>query len=225
MSTALMYAFGNRTDCHIVDEPFYGVYLKTHPDIDHPGREEVLATMPLDFQEVLDETIFREYNTPHVFFKDMAHHLDGLPWSFMGALKNVLLIRKPRALIASFARVINNPTMLDIGLALEFRIMEYFIDNKIEFVVVDSGDIKSDPKRYLNKLCQWLEIEFTEHMLNWPAGPRPEDGIWAKYWYKNVHLSTGFSKAPLSDHPFPRQLQGLLEEAEIYYETLSEYKI
>lgn len=30
-------------------------------------------------------------------------------------------------------------------------------------------------------------------MLEWKSGPIKEDGIWAKYWYENVHQSTGFS--------------------------------
>ena len=29
-------------------------------------------------------------------------------------------------------------------------------------------------------------------MLNWKAGQRKEDGVWAKYWYSSVHKSTGF---------------------------------
>ena len=29
-------------------------------------------------------------------------------------------------------------------------------------------------------------------MLQWEKGARIEDGIWAKYWYKNIHNSSGF---------------------------------
>ena len=31
-------------------------------------------------------------------------------------------------------------------------------------------------------------------MLAWPAGGRPEDGVWAKHWYGAVHRSTGFAE-------------------------------
>ena len=42
LSTACMYAFGNRTDFAAWDEPFYAAYLKD-TGIDHPMRAEVLA--------------------------------------------------------------------------------------------------------------------------------------------------------------------------------------
>ena len=29
-------------------------------------------------------------------------------------------------------------------------------------------------------------------MLSWDRGGIKEDGIWAKYWYENVHKSQGF---------------------------------
>ncbi len=28
-------------------------------------------------------------------------------------------------------------------------------------------------------------------MLGWPAGPKPYDGLWADWWYRNTHKSTG----------------------------------
>ena len=37
-----------------------------------------------------------------------------------------------------------------------------------------------------------LEIPFEKKMLKWEKGGRKEDGIWAKYWYNNIHNSTGF---------------------------------
>jgi hypothetical protein len=42
-------------------------------------------------------------------------------------------------------------------------------------------------------------------MLHWPEGPKPEDGVWAKHWYRSAHRSTGFGAPPttavaLDDH-------------------------
>lgn len=36
--------------------------------------------------------------------------------------------------------------------------------------------------------------------LRWEAGPIPEDGVWAPWWYKSVHESTRFS----SPKKYPR---------------------
>ena len=46
----------------------------------------------------------------------------------------------------------------------------------------------------LQKLCTALDLPFESAMLSWPSGPKKEDGSWAPYWYKNVHLTTGFAK-------------------------------
>lgn len=37
-------------------------------------------------------------------------------------------------------------------------------------------------------------------LFRWEAGPIPEDGVWAPWWYKSVHESTGFS----SPKKYPR---------------------
>jgi len=225
VSTALMYSFGNREDCSVLDEPFYAYYLNNHPDIYHPGRKEILESQAINFEEVLEDVIFNQYPDPLVFIKNMAHHMDNTNWSFMSDLSNVLLIRNPRDLIASFAKVIENPSLLDIGLRLEFEILEYLLENKMDFTVLDSGDILEDPLRCLSALCKKNDIPFSDKMLQWVAGPRKEDGVWAKYWYSNVHKSTGFAKKKISDHEFPKHLEGLLEEAQYYYNRLSQYKL
>ena len=46
-------------------------------------------------------------------------------------------------------------------------------------------------------------------------------GPWAKYWYKSVHQSTGFSPARLSNDPVPSHLTQLANEAMDYYKKLS----
>jgi hypothetical protein len=57
-------------------------------------------------------------------------------------------------------------------------------------------------------------------MLSWPAGPRPEDGVWAKYWYDNVHKSTGFAPYRPKTEPFPAELRPLLQDCMPLYREL-----
>ena len=59
-------------------------------------------------------------------------------------------------------------------------------------------------------------------MLTWQKGAIPEDGIWAKHWYKNVHISTGLKVQKTSSQPMPTRLQPVLNEALIYYNILKE---
>lgn len=220
-----MYSFGNRKDMTVIDEPFYGCYLNVHPEINHPGRAETLTSLPNDIETALEKYILADYPTEHVFFKNMAHHMDKMDWSFIKPMKNLFLIRDPKQLIASFAQVIENPTMLDIGLELEWEIYEYAQSIGADSIVMDTNEVLKDPGKVLTKMCDKLDIPFSEEMLSWEAGPRKEDGCWAKYWYANVHKSTGFMKQKTSSRPFPERLQPLLEEAMVHYERLAEFAI
>lgn len=225
ISTALMYSFGNRQDCSVVDEPMYGVYLSKH-DVPHPGKEETLASLPHSMEEVKQTSIFRDYPTDLVFLKNMAHHFIDVSHDFIYDLDNVFLIRNPKQLIASFAQVIENPTMQDIGLEKEYKLFQDVIANsKKQALVLDSGILLSDPKRILQLLCEKLEIPFSDAMLSWKAGPRKEDGAWAKYWYANVHKSTGFSKQKTSERALPAHLEELYISAKEYYDKLYEHAI
>lgn len=225
ISTALMYSFGNRADMSIIDEPFYAYYLNTHPHIDHPGKAQILEALPKSFDKVLDTYIHKPYPTAHTFIKNMAHHLDGANWEFIKELKNLFLVRDPSQLIASFAEVIPNPKMLDIGLKLEYELMQYLIDNDREVIVLDSNMLLQDPPHILRLLCDKLDIPFSEEMLAWVSGPREADGVWAEYWYANVWQSTGFSKQKTSSRPFPERCRELLEEAQFYYDKLRQFAI
>ena len=62
-------------------------------------------------------------------------------------------------------------------------------------------------------------------MLQWQPGARPEDGVWAKYWYHNVHTSTGFDQYRAKHEPFPPRLLRLLAECKPHYALLAEKAI
>jgi hypothetical protein len=62
-------------------------------------------------------------------------------------------------------------------------------------------------------------------MLSWPAGPKPEDGVWAEHWYASTHRSTGFESGHPSTEPAPEHLRGVVAEARPLYERLSEFAL
>ena len=68
-------------------------------------------------------------------------------------------------------------------------------------------------------------MEFSTNMLKWEPGPRKEDGIWAKYWYKNVHKSTGFQKKPTPDEELSPEMENLLKEARYFYQIMNQHAI
>lgn len=219
LSTALMYAFAHRTDTQVVDEPLYAHYLRL-TGRQHPGREETLQSMDSDPSRVLSQVIFGEYTKPVLFIKGMAHHLTGINLDFLTRLDNLLLIRHPQQLIASFAQVITHPEMSDIGVARQVEILQFLQEKGQTPVVLDSGELLKDPPGILRQVCEVFQIPFQDNMLHWEPGAIPEDGVWGKYWYQNVHTSTGFRKQRERERQVPAHLLSLYEEALPLYEQL-----
>ena len=92
-------------------------------------------------------------------------------------------------------------------------------------IVLDSGEVLKAPAKVLQRLCERIGLPFEAAMLQWEAGPRPEDGVWAKYWYHNVHRSTGFAPPSNTIRPLPPQCEPLYQEALPYYEALKKLEI
>ena len=190
ISTALMYAFAQRPDTRVFDEPLYARYLTSgHAQIDHPAHKEILQSQSPNLEEVLQKVMFAEHGKEVLFFKQMTHHLAGLSYDFLLNMQNVILIRDPRRIIASFAKVIPNPGMDDVGIARQVDLLHFLKKEQPGVQVVDARDLLLDPPRILRILCERLEIPFYPEMLKWAPGARPEDGVWAPHWYANVHRS------------------------------------
>ena len=70
-----------------------------------------------------------------------------------------------------------------------------------------------------------MNIPFQASMLNWDAGPREEDGVWAKYWYQSVHESTGFGSYREKTEELPSNLISLYDECVEYYGKLERLQL
>lgn len=226
ISTAFMYSFAQRQDTTVVDEPLYAHYLsKTDSEAGHPGTEEVLIAQQNDGERVVDSVVFGDYPTPVVLFKQMTHHLIHLDWSFMLRTENVMLIRNPREIIASYAKVIPNPTMQDIGVEKQLEVFDFLSQHQKLNAVVDARELLLNPASVLSQLCERLDLGFDAHMLQWTPGPRPEDGVWAKYWYSKVHCSSGFEPFEEKRLSLPPALEALAAACQPFYEKLYESAI
>jgi hypothetical protein len=224
VSTALMYSFRQRSDTVVVDEPLYGHYLRT-TGADHPGAREVMGAMDNDGERVVREVILGPCGRHVHFFKNMAHHLPGLDPAFLDSVTNVLLIRDPTEMLPSLAKQLSSPTLRDTGLREQAIILDSILARGEEPIVLDARELLLDPPGVLRRACAGLGIPFEEAMLSWPAGPKPEDGVWAKHWYQNVHASTGFAPYKPPKDPFPPRLETLLNECLPLYERLQNYAI
>jgi hypothetical protein len=218
ISTAMMYSFAQRTDTTVLDEPFYAVYLHS-TKADHPAKEKVLASQPIHTDEVLQH-IRDTVTTPLVFIKNMAHHIEITGEEYLKDMTNIFLIRNPSQIIASYAQVIQQPVMRDIGIEYQYHLFERLKSTGRTPLVVDSGLLLQNPEATLKNLCAAVGIPFEAGMLQWTAGPKPYDGVWAEHWYANVHQSKGFGQQATSSRLLPEPLVPLYEAARPYYEKM-----
>ncbi|MBK0326047.1 HAD family hydrolase [Rhodobacteraceae bacterium F11138] len=221
LSTAMMYSFGARGDCAVVDEPFYAAYL-VKTGLDHPMRDAILAAQPANAVQVVDQIMGPiPQDKTHFYQKHMTHHMvPDMPRDWMRQMINVFLIRHPARVIASYAAKRENPTLQDIGFAQQAELFDLINSWQGSPVVIDSTDIRKDPERMLKRLCKSIGLSFTQDMLSWPAGGHPEDGAWAPHWYGSVWKSTGFDAAEGALPNVPAHLKDVLAQAMPYYDRL-----
>jgi len=220
VSTALMYSFAQRDDTKVVDEPLYGHYLLV-TGVKHPGRKEIMDEVNCDGKLVMDDLLkINDLDGKDVLFlKQMTKHLVGINHDFLPKFKNVFLIRNPKDMLSSLAVNIPKPNLADTGLDLQWKVYKNMKSLGNKPIVVDSRELLMNPENILKQLCSHLNLEFVDSMLSWPAEPRKEDGIWAKYWYQSLHKSTGFQSYQAKSN-FPVELKQVLSECLPYYEKL-----
>jgi len=219
-----MYSFANREDTVVFDELLYPHFLwKT--GVDRPDRKVTMDEMDVDGDRVVQELILGKHKKPIAFFKLMPHFLVDMQLHFLEETRNFFLIRDPKEILNSYSRVITHPTMLDIGQKQAYDLYRHLEDLGQQPMVIASRTILENPEQALRALCDHLEIPFSPKMLSWPAGPRPEDGPWAQYWYHNVHQSTGFQPYSPQEIHLPPHLEALEAECRPYYAYLSERSI
>jgi hypothetical protein len=229
ISTAMMRAFGNRADCVVLDEPFYGVYLAA-TGVDHPLRAEVLAAWPTDWRRVAAQLTGPVAGGRSILYaKQMTHHMiPEIELSWTEGCANAFLVRAPEEVLASYAVRRPDVTFDDLGFARQAELFD------IEAArlgrpppVIDARDVLEDPRRALTLLCEALGIPFDPAMLTWPAGRRLTDGPWAPAWYDAVERSTGFEAAtrPTNLEALSPSLRHLAEAARPYYERLARYRL
>jgi hypothetical protein len=227
ISTALMRAWGNRADTFVCDEPLYAHYL-LHTRLPHPGADDITRHHETDWRKVADWLTGPVPEGKAIFYqKHMTHHLlPGIGRDWLDHLDHAFLIREPRQVLRSLARVTPNPRLEDTGFPQQCELFRQVRQRTGRVPpVVDAQDVLQNPCRLLRLLCAALEVEFAEAMLSWAPGPRATDGIWAKHWYSAVLKSTGFEPYRTPTEPFPEGLTAILRESEPLYRELQAHRL
>ena len=223
ISTALMYSFAQREDTQVFDEPLYAHYLKIS-GANHPAREEVLQSLENDGNKVVQDVILQK-NKKILFHKLMTHFLIDIDTAFLSKVSNIIFIRNPKEIIASYSKVIPNPKLENIGLKQQYDLYLSLEQQGNIPIVLDSKDILIDPEPMLKKICRALGIPFTNKMLKWPKGRRKSDGVWGKHWYSAVEQSTSFQAYQKKDEKIPIEYTAIYEESLEFYLQLYNQRI
>jgi hypothetical protein len=225
ISTAMMYAFGNRQDCVAWDEPFYAFSLVNHGN-DHPMRDQIIAANDSSWEAVVAKCI-ASVDKPVFYQKHMTHHmLEGFDRSWIHGLSNSFLIRAPEKVLASYTKKWTDVTLRDIGFVEQAEIFDA-VAQKLGHAppVIDADDVLRNPEKILSALCASLGIPYDEAMLKWPKGPKAFDGVWAPHWYNAVWESTGFAAAVEKSVELPSHLVKIADEARGPYLRLKAHSL
>lgn len=221
ISTALMRSFENRPDTLVVDEPLYAYYLK-RTGLEHPGRDEVIASQATNWTVLRDELLLAQYSAHIHYQKHMAQHLMpelGMDW--LKGLSNCLLLRDPDYVVASYSKARPDVTPSDLGFEQQKKIYDYLLQETGEApLVVESSELLQNPKAMLGAICEHMGFSVCNEMFDWPAGKRDSDGVWAPYWYAAVEQSTGFSPYMPRSVELSEAQQKVSDACRPYYEAL-----
>ena len=226
ISTALMRSWSSRADTRVIDEPFYAHYLQ-QTGYAHPAAQAIIEHYETDWREVARQLLADEGSESIFYQKHMTQHmLEHIDRSWLLKVSNCFLIRDPRRMLKSFAKVIPNPRLDQTGLPQQLALFDYVCAAGGQVPpVLRARDVLLDPEGCLRRLCHALDLPFDPAMLAWPPGPQPSDGIWGEHWYGSVIKSSGFAPYSEDDTPLPAHLSELLEQCQALYDQMARHCI
>lgn len=193
MSTAIERIMRERGDLDCEHEPFmYDYYIhrqvRQMPHFDaEPGR-------PRSYNEIRDMLLERATRQP-VFIKDMSYYVMPhiLDDAELGSqLKNMFLVRRPRAAIVSYHKLDPEITSDEIGVQAQAAHYDALIARGERPVVIRSEDVRADPKRVIGALWQAVGLTPADHAFDWQGGA-PKDWEQVQGWHGKVLQSSGIA--------------------------------
>lgn len=207
-----MYAFAQRRDTLVFDEPLYASYLAANPRKTRPYRDELLRVDETNASCVIRDTLLgasipswfltEGRPSPTVrFYKHIASQLPpGLSadLAFRQNCQHFFLIRHPYRVVASYWKTHGEVSVEDTGLWKMNEMYQALASDAVAGspppLVLDNSDLLDAPEQALKLVCNRFGLEFQHSMLRWPPGGHKADGIWAEYWYAGTHKSQGFER-------------------------------
>ncbi len=227
ISTAMMRSWGNREDTNVCDEPLYAHYLNVTGRAHH-GAAEVIHAGPTELSKIIPWLTGPIPGGKEIFYqKHMTHHLlPDMDRAWIRDLSNCFLIRSPAEVVVSLVKHVPDAKLADTGFPQQAELFDLVRKWTAQVPpVVDARDVLNNPRGMLTALCTKLNAEFSERMLQWPPGLRETDGVWAKYWYKEVETTTSFGPPRQQTLAVPEHLSALVAECQPYYDHLFSHRL
>ena len=221
ISTAMMRSWENRSDCEVVDEPFYAYYLK-QTQSPHPFFDEVISSQSTEYSVVAAQLSQAKCDSEIQYQKHMTHHMfQGIDLDWTKELRHCFLIRDPREVVNSYTNSRGVCNVEDIGIIRQAELYEQISQISAQTIpVIDSARILDSPATLIPKICEALSVPYSKKMLTWPSGPRKSDGVWANHWYHSVEKSTGFALPKKSLFELSEEQNQVVEKVMPFYRKL-----
>jgi len=227
ISTAMMRSWGNRADTYVIDEPFYAHYLQ-HTGSPHPGAEQIVQSQPTDWRAVAEALTTKAPTDRPVFYQKhiTTHMLPHIELEWLRHINHCFLIRDPAKVVASYSQQRPNNAANDLGFAQQERLFNFVCAQQEKPPpVIDSDLFLQDPRGQLQAVCEHLDLEFSDDMLQWEPGVRETDGIWHQWWYEAVASSTGFRPYKPKPVELNSQQKKIVSECEPHYLVLRSHAL
>jgi len=226
ISTAMMRSWGGRTDTAVIDEPFYGYYLR-QTGIRHPGAADIMAAQPCDWSHVIEAISGEIPNGKSLYYQKhiTTHMLPEISLDWLQSMSHCFLIRAPERVVASYSKTRPAANTDDLGYVTQRALFEHVAGLGYTPLVVDAEHFLRHPEDQLRQMCEQLGLAFEARMLAWEPGIRKTDGVWHPYWYDAVARSTGFAS---TQKPLPElntEQRSIAAECRPHYEVLARYAI
>lgn len=226
LSTALMRSWGNRPDTIVADEPLHAAHLSLG-DWEFDGMQKTFERYEKDWQKVVAQLTGPLPKGKSIYYqKHFACHIGKqMEEDWILELTNCFLIRDPKEVISSYIKKWPEVSQTWLGFPKLLEIFEFVKKNTGKVPpVIDARDLQTRPKETLMRLCEKVNVPFSDTMLHWKKGIRATDGPWTdRGWYDKVAESTTFKPYTPKPIEIPKQFESLVKECEEVYENMRSY--
>ena len=214
LSVAFLRSMQARGDFEVMNEPSQWAYCSIHcKDIARPWfTENALPTFAAVKQKIIEEA-----SRSNVFVKEMSFAVRDFLLQDKDLVKNknvhfVFLIRNPHHSTISFykkAEIVRKDTDKEalvnlLGYKTCYETFDYIKREAVNApCIVLSENLYSDPQGTMQSLCKFLDIPFTDKMLNWSSlGDSFRGEEWSEIkpleitqlWHGSAIKSSGFGQ-------------------------------